>query len=185
MHVCIYMREQMCFIYCVCMHMSACACMYTCTSSILYAGMQVHVCVCPKCMCACVPSTCASPIESDILQALGLHPTIINHHHEADFRASLHGAMEQWFSILFQLVDHFNNKSYSMLTVLCSLCQTLYVCSLIYSSSDPRRQVWLPSHFSEEQTGTQGEEGSITQQVSFAVLIPTQVCDSKACTLTH
>lgn len=163
MHACIYMREHIRHIYCVCMHMPACTCMYTCVPVVYY----IQVC---RCMCACVPSACASPIESDILQPLGFHPTRINHHHEADFRASLHGAMDQWFSILFQLVDHFNNKSYSMLAVLCSLCQTLYVCSLIYSSSDPRRQVRLPSHFAEEQTETQGEEGSLPISPSKLVL---------------
>lgn len=123
------MREHICHIYCVCMHVPAHTCMHTCVPVVYY----IQEC---RCMRVCYSSARASSIESDILQALGLHPTIINHHHEADFRASRHGAMEQWFSILFQLVDRFDNKSRSTQTALCSLCQTLSVCSLIYSSSD-------------------------------------------------
>lgn len=157
------MREHIRHIYCVCMHVPAHTCMHTCVPVVYY----IQEC---RCMRVCYSSARASSIESDILQALGLHPTIINHHHEADFRASRHGAMGQWFSILFQLVDRFDNKSRSTQTALCSLCQTLSVCSLIYSSSDPRRQTWVPSPFAGEQTETQGEEGSLPISASELVL---------------
>lgn len=80
-HICqsIYMPCILC-VY-ACMHM----CVHVCAASI-------YVSTCAG-ACVCVPNVCASLVESDPLQPLGLLPNAMSRHCEADFRASLHGTV--------------------------------------------------------------------------------------------
>lgn len=70
------------YIVCVCLHAHVCArvCHSICVSTCAGA-------------CVCVPNVCASLVESDPLQPLGLLPNAMSRHCEADFRASLHGTV--------------------------------------------------------------------------------------------
>lgn len=116
-----------------------CICVYMCVPLLCY----VQVC---RCMCVCPKSTCVSGRGC-----------------EEDFRASLYRAMEQWFLNLSHLVDHSNtNKSYSVLTVLPSLSQTLKMCSPIASPAAPGGS---PSHCPILQKGKRRPDNGTLQTV--------------------
>lgn len=120
--VCVHMYEHIHVMYivcdvCVCIRTQVCAhichkgmCVQTCR----YAG--AYVCVCPNRMC----------ISYRVRHSSASGPPS---HHNVIIVKQISGLLhvEQQFSNLFQLVDHFsdNNDSYSTLPVWWSLCQIL------------------------------------------------------------